>query len=439
MSKKTLLILIGIFAIVAMVGGFLYYSAKNNTNENTDTSLVNKIFSPFGAGKDNTAANDGLTKIDSETGAKSIIDGIFLDSRFKQITDFAVSGATFFIEQRPLPKKDEGETKEIKLETVVIKGKKVTRPIETPPEPTTEPVPAIRYMKKSDGHIYEMYMDTKIVGQISNSTIPEVYEGMFAINPNNIVYRLLADDNETIKTVVGVLGGAAGGFMPDGILDISISPNGKNFFSITPYSDGILGVIGSFNDSRKTQIFNSSFTEWLTQWPTEKFIFLTTKASHNTDGYLYALSTSTNSTKKVMGRIKGLTTLVSPNGNRVLYSYTTESGPKLGIYQISDNSYKSVSLYGLPEKCVWTNDSMRIYCAVPENLDSTQLPDTWYQGRVSFNDSFMRIDAETGTYNKLANSTEETSVDGIKLFIDDKEKTIFFINKKDNTLWSLDI
>ena len=449
MSKKTILIIIGIFAIIAFGGGYVYYSTRVvNQNTSDDTSLTDKIFSPFGIGKSGDTGTKSIVD-DANNLSKSMVDGIFLASKFKQITDFPVSGATFFIDQRPIQQKTEGVNTDTPATVIEIPTKPLTKtkngkvlkiatPV-IPPAPTTEPVPSIRYMKRSDGHIYQMYMDTKAVGQISNSTIPEVYDGIFASNPNNVVYRLLADDNQTIKTAFGALGGRASGFLPDNTTDISIAPNGNNIFYLSPYSDGVVGTISSFSDTKKNQIFNSSFTEWLTQWPNNQTIFLTTKASSDADGYLYSLSTVNNKFVKILSRIKGLTTLVSPSGDLVLYSSTTDSGPKLGIYSISKSSYTPINLYGLPEKCVWSLDSTKIYCAIPDGFDSSDYPDAWYQGRVSFNDTFMRINSETGSYSSLANSTYETGVDAIKMFTDDKEQTIFFVNKKDGYLWSLDI
>jgi hypothetical protein len=45
----------------------------------------------------------------------------------------------------------------------------------------------------------------------------------------------------------------------------------------------------------------------------------------------------------------------------------------------------------------------------------------------------------TGERTTIANSVEETPVDGTHLFLSKGEDTLFFVNKKDSTLWSLDI
>ncbi|MEY2671724.1 MAG: hypothetical protein RL687_141 [Candidatus Parcubacteria bacterium] len=444
MSRNTILITIGVLAITSVGGGYVYYAMNSqgvDTGSTENTSVIGKVFSPFGFGS-KTGTNTEPGPVDALGGAiKNIISGINVNSKFTKLTDFSVSGVTFFIDERPLPTKPiELKPEDLeKPKEVDAKNKKLTPKITTPIEPTTEPVPSIRYMRRSSGHIYQTYLDTNITGKISNSTIPEIYDGLFGSNPNNIIYRLLGTDGKTIKTVLGVLGGKESGFLPDNVIDIAIAPNGTNFFYLTPNSNGSTGTIGSFTETKKSLILNSAFSEWLVQWPVDQTMFLTTKASYDTEGYIYSLPTLKGSLKKVMGGVRGLTTLVDPSGDKVLYSSTTDRGPSLSIYTISTNKYTPLNLYGLPEKCVWAKDSVRIYCAIPANIEGDGYPDIWYQGKVSFNDKFLRINTEVGTSTEVADSNYETAVDATKLVVDDKEQTLFFINKKDYTLWSLNL
>ena len=78
-------------------------------------------------------------------------------------------------------------------------------------------------------------------------------------------------------------------------------------------------------------------------------------------------------------------------------------------------------------------------CAVPNNITGNQYPDSWYQGLVSFDDFFLKINTVTGDKTTIANSIDGTPVDGTYLFLDKAESLLFFTNKKDSTLWSLDI
>jgi hypothetical protein len=51
----------------------------------------------------------------------------------------------------------------------------------------------------------------------------------------------------------------------------------------------------------------------------------------------------------------------------------------------------------------------------------------------------VRINTATGSKITYANSLSETPMDAINLFLDKTEDNLFFINKKDSTLWSLSI
>lgn len=430
--------IIGFIAIASVGGGYVYYAINKPSGGGAgqnNTSTINRIFSPFGFGSKTNNNTDPSPTDALGSAIKNIISGVNINSKFTQLTDFAVSGVTFFVDERPLPPKPI----EVKIEEIGKSNTTKNTKTTTPPEPTTEKVPSIRYMKKSSGHIYQTYLDTKITGKISNSTIPEVYDGLFGSNANNVIYRLLNDDGVTIKTVLGVLGGTDSGFLPDNVLDISISPSGNNYFYLQQNTNGATGTVGSFTETKRTVLLNSTFSEWLTQWPIDQAIFLTTKASYDTEGYMYSLPTTKGSLRKVFGGIKGLTTLVSPSGDKVLYSSTTDNGPILGIYTISTNKYTSLNLFGLPEKCVWANDSVRLYCAIPNTIEGNAYPDLWYQGRISFDDKFVRVNTEIGTSSDISNSIYEIPVDAIKPTIDNTEQTLFFINKKDYTLWSLSL
>ena len=135
----------------------------------------------------------------------------------------------------------------------------------------------------------------------------------------------------------------------------------------------------------------------------------------------------------------GLTTLVNANSSNILYSVSTSSGPKLNIFNISKHESVDLKTSGLPEKCVWASDDTTIYCAVPNVILGNQQPNSWYQGLVSFDDYFVKIDTITGDRTTIANSTNETPVDATNIFLSKNEDKLFFINKKDYTLWSLDL
>jgi len=492
MPKKTIIIFITVFAIAGLIVLGLYFlSKKGPTVTEEDTSPWYQSFNPFGtqSGTTNNNINPNIPNDpNQEPGTPSV-----QTSKFYQITDFAVAGATFLEDIRPVvvdpntpePKQvtvlvsadtKEGR-KEIqtilnttlspklpltvdgnfgklttqaikdfqKLKNLTITGKidADTAPLFTKTttdiveKPKYEQAPSIRYVERMNGHIYKMFLDTKIKEKISNSTIPSIYEAFFDSTAQTVIYRYLSED-KIINSFMATLGAPKGEFLAQNISDLSVSGDKTKFFYLTENSSGVTGTTGTFGSTKRDIVFNSPFTEWLSQWVAGQKIFLTTKASYITSGSIFLLDTTNKTLSKVFGGVIGLTTMVNPNGSLVLYSTSTKTGPALGVFDITQHSTKDLSLYGLPEKCVWGNN-VTIYCAIPNTIVGSQYPDSWYQGLVSFDDYFVKINTTTGEKITIANSINETRIDGTYLFLDKKEENLLFINKKDSTLWSLDL
>ena len=162
---------------------------------------------------------------------------------------------------------------------------------------------------------------------------------------------------------------------------------------------------------------------------------MTTKASWNIEGSIYALNVSTGALTKIFGNIQGLTTLANNAGNRIIYNKTTTNGPELGLF--INNVFIPLNLYGLPEKCVWVKDDVNIYCATPNTINTNHLPDMWYQGLISFSDTIMRIDTQDISKSTIIDTEGYAQIDATNLTLSPNEDMLFFINKKDGTLWKL--
>ena len=444
MSKRTIIILITIVA-VALLGWMYWYlflkTTSSNTNTTQATGMSLKSFIPFGSSLmvdiTTPSANTNETNNNQQKNTSTNVS-----NKFQKITNFAVAGAIFFQDTRPLPVVQTPIittptiTAPLPTKTSTTKDKKTTKVVTSTPPPASlfEIVPAIRYVERSTGHVYQRYLDTNVEGEISNSTIPSINEVIFSSGAKNLIYRYLSDDGQTISSFLATLGGVKGNFLSENIYNLSVSPDGSKFFYISPFSTGVVGTVQAFGETKKSQIFSSPFTEWIPQWPTNQTIFLTTKASYSELGYIYSLNVSNNTFTKIFGDVQGLTTLVDPSGSMILYSFSTKMGPKLAIFNMKNQSNTYLNINGLAEKCVWTANSLSIYCGMP-NSTKVSDPDSWYQGLDSFNDSIVKINPMTGSYITYDQPNE--NIDATHLFLDGQEQTLFFINKKDSTLWSL--
>jgi hypothetical protein len=463
MSKRNfiLLIIILILAVIAFFG-FLYLNPGTpvpGTSNNPGINFISK-FNPFGNNK--PAPTNTTPPVDNGGNTNNPVTEI---PKLVKISSMPVAGFTIFTKER---------LKDVPITPIVIPSTTGTgdttqnppatsapivvnnKPAVKPTPPPTEFAPALRYVDKALGFIYQTFADKIAETKISKTTIPMVYDAYFGNNGDSVVMRYLKGDSNIIETFLGtipkeLLGGDTatgndeikGTFLPENIKDISISPDASKIFYLFINggisSSSMIGTTLNLKDNKKVQVFDSLFTEWLSHWSNTNTITLTTKPSSNVPGYMYSVNLNNKNLTRILSNISGLTTLASPDGRMILYG---DSNLSLFVYHTDTGNTDVLGVRTLPEKCVWSKASDIIYCAVPKSIDIGQYPDTWYQGEVSFNDQLWKIGVKSGTQNMLADPVTFGSgegIDAIKLATDEKENYLFFVNKKDSFLWKLDL
>jgi hypothetical protein len=311
-------------------------------------------------------------------------------------------------------------------------------------------IPALRYVDRASGNVYQTYADTIEERILTKTVVPKIHDALFSNSGSNVFMRYLKANESTVETFGGVLPkevadevstdtNLKSSFLLDDITDLSVAPDGSKIFYLLEGDDAVNGITLDPITNKKTTVFSSPFTEWLSLWPNAKMITLTTKPSGLVPGYMYSVNPDKKDLNKVLGGINGLTTLTSPNGKMVLYG---DSNLSLYLFNVETKGTQSLGIRGLPEKCVWNADSSAIYCASPSNITPETYPDSWYQGEVSFDDQIFRVDAISGNAKVLINPSEEISglsLDGISLALDKSETYLFFVNKKDSGFWKLNL
>lgn len=437
-----MLVIVGVALVVAFSS---YKQVGINQNGQGGTNFISEFF-PFGKTSKTTPGEEKPADVSGYTGDQNA--GPNLNNKLRRVTNFTVAGYGIFNKERLL---DSTTNTNINIDTATIstgntKGEQTKT---TTPKPQTEFVPTIRYVEKTLGNIYEAYADKLDEIKISSVIVPEIYESSFGNNANNVIMRYLKDDNKTIETFLGTLpkeivgttitesNEIASSFLPENITDLSVSSDGTKIFYLFNSGDYVVGINANIGGDKKSQVFTSPFTEWLSSYPNNKTITLTTKPSNNVPGYMYTINPDTKSFNKTMGGINGLTTLMSPDGKLVLYA---DGNLSLNIYNLNKKTSISVGARTLPEKCTWNNSSTTLYCAVPKYLNSNNYPDSWYMGENSFNDEIWKIDATTGNGALITDPAQlpgGEQTDGIKVSVDPSEKYLFFINKSNYSLWEL--
>jgi hypothetical protein len=188
-------------------------------------------------------------------------------------------------------------------------------------------------------------------------------------------------------------------------------------------------------------VFESLFREWLVSPSATYHIGLAAKPSAGIPGSFFILDTESERLTQILKDMPGLLALLSPSAERVLYT-STDRGLALEVLDVENEQSTPLSLQGLPEKCVWGARSEDVvYCAIPDILPQGDLPDAWYQGRVSFTDSLWRIDTTAGIIDILFPSTEipGESLDATGLAVNQDETRLIFTNKRDGSLWTANL
>ncbi|MBP6883795.1 MAG: hypothetical protein KBC06_00990 [Candidatus Pacebacteria bacterium] len=444
MTKRNFILLI-IVLVVILMGLLGYFYLTRNNVPTPDGGGINFIseFNPFAKTSPTTPGGDTSNGENNPGDTNTPDTGAELQNLTK-VSSMPVAGFAVYQKERfkevpvIIPQQTEG-----------VPAQPEVKPTTKPTPPPTEIVPALRYVSRSNGNIFETFADKVEERQFSTTIIPRIYEAFFGSKAESVIMRYLKADEVTINTFTGtlpkeVLGGdttnnneVKGSFLPENITDMSISPDGSKIFYLLGVGDGVVGVTAGTLGTTKIQIFDSKYTEWLSQWPNAKLITLTTKPSYAVPGYMYAVNPDKKDFIKIIGNINGLTTLTSPDGKKVLYS---DSNLSLNIYNTESGETLTLPTRTLPEKCVWNSTNTSVFCSVPKFITGAAYPDAWYQGEISFSDDIWKLDVATGSGTLLVDPTEVVggeNIDGTKLTLDSGENYLVFVNKKDSHLWEL--
>jgi hypothetical protein len=364
----------------------------------------------------------------------------------------------FFPESEEI-RRQNGEIKSPPADEINENGEKETQPPKTDSLPVliqltnVEVVGAtfnekdnmVRFVEKQTGHLYEIDPLGKNLKRISNTTIPNIFEISWSPNGKNAVLRYFK--NEKINNFFASFTGSTtnGLFFSEKIKSILTSQNKKIYYLQENNSLGFV-TESDFGLKNKRQIFISPFTDFVLIPEDKNHVGLLTKPSFFSKGFLYSLNTATKNYTKILGGIFGLNALWSKDGEKIFYteSLISKKGVKNKILDVISKKELNLNIKTFPEKCVWSKLNKNIlYCASPINPPKGEYPDDWYQGIVQFNDNLWKINYKTGEMFVLFEfdqlSKKEGGIDVVNPFLSKDEEFLFFINKKDGSLWSLNL
>ncbi len=426
-SKKTLWIIIAAIVIAILLGVLFFVTTKKDSADGSRTFFGN-LFGTGQGGEDTprpvVAGGNGEGGGESEMGTTQGRTQLF-----RQLASIPVAGGV----------------------AIVRDGK-----------------PFVRYVARETGYVFEVDPMDAATTELTNTFIPRVYEALWVNGGNSVVLRYLTQDPLSLKDVIktylthlnlpiastssptNMLGSLKGEFLPDNISAVSISPDGSLLFYLRPVSDGVSGTTVTLQTMAAKEVLRHSFSEWLPQIMNDGSIILTTKPSANVHGFAYHYTPLNKKLTRLIREKNALTTNSEARGTRILYSQNVSGNTVLGLYDKSGFSSEegvitheaAVPLATLPEKCAWSIQGMRIYCGSFSTTPRAQIPDEWYQGVLSFNDTFWRVESNTSEITFIADPTKYPETNGQSFdvftpFIALGEEYFYFVNKKDSSLWAM--
>jgi hypothetical protein len=411
MNKK---LIIGMTIVVALIAIFLgwFYLLKEGGSNNEQTATTTTSGSPFGSGENLDSSQNSSTNPLSGNGTGAAAQEMY-DSSGKPISNL------YRLSKEP-----------------VAGAVAINRNGQT----------IIRYVERATGHIIEVNPATLETKAITNQTIPKIYSAKFRPDGSAVLYRSLKDGSDVVENTSLTLT-LPKATSTDGIYGVSAAALRGDIGSVTVIGSTLYYVLkdsknissSNFTGSQIKTLFSSGFSEW-TLTPAGNNLVIFTKPTASAVGYAYTLSVNGGTPTKILGPLLGLVVLPNSSGSRILYSYTDNGLAKTKVNNSQGNTISEISPATIAEKCVWsTKNQDRLICASPANNIGNYEPDNWYQGTTSFSDRIWLFN----TANQVAQILVEPKIafnidlDAIEPKLSINEDYLYFINKRDLTLWVL--
>ncbi|QQR82241.1 hypothetical protein IPJ70_03085 [Candidatus Campbellbacteria bacterium] len=304
----------------------------------------------------------------------------------------------------------------------------------------------LRFVERETGHIFDYSTATGQKTRISNTTIPRIREAVWGNNGLTVALRYLGD-GDTIETFLGTLASSTnptnesrltGSYLPKDISTLSIHKTLPETFYLMKTDVGGIGYV--VNKGVTENAFSHPFSQWQVAWSGPSSILMTTAPSAQSSGNGFLLNIQTGTFTRVANSIVALTALPNTDGSLILLGSLAQSLPRLSLYNVKTSERTPINISTLPEKCTWTNTTV-VYCAIPVTNVRGSIPDDWYQGVISFSDEIWKINTTTENSEFVLDPKKYVpeGVDAIDLHVSSDETYLSFVNKKDGSLWLVDL
>ncbi|KND46881.1 MAG: hypothetical protein AB199_00415 [Parcubacteria bacterium C7867-004] len=411
MNRRVLIIIAGVIVILGLVAALWFFVFAPGAKLNVDVTP----FTPSG-----DRAPDDSTDVGPVQGA-----GVVVAPRLLRITDGPVAKGVAAIYLPPVIISSSA--------TSTATSSQESKPAEV----------EVRYIERQSGNVFSFLVHDRLLTRISNRTLPGVQEAAWTSDGKRAFAQFLTRANDGTEHVdtysLPTDGSENDGYFLEQNLSQIIVRGTSTVFSLLPSSNGSTGTVSAPDGTGTATVFTSALAQLRASFSGGDFV-LATKASKELDGYAFLVSRANGSFVRLLGPLRGLTTLADPTGTSVLFSYVDKGTLYTQIMNIATRTVTPLPLATIADKCAWEAGGRGVYCGVPTTLSKAS-PDDWYQGAYAFTDRLWRVDLDTRLATLIVDPLQvgDVEIDAVALTVDRESDVLIFTNQRDGSLWSYDL
>ncbi len=310
----------------------------------------------------------------------------------------------------------------------------------------------VRYTKQDSGHVFDIPVNVPgaISRVVSNTTIPGLATGLWLPGGNGTILQY--EENRIIKTVALSFPPASSvsatttirvNFLPNNIVAVAASPDGRQIAYLVPVSGGVVGYIANTNGTNAKRFFSLPFSQVLLSWPSLKTLLVQTKEANGVPGIAFSISTKGSISPLIYA--KSLSATANVIFSKVVYQSTQNANElrQTFVHDVQHGKDEVLPFNPFPEKCIWSSTvTTAMYCAAPLASTPTNYLDLWHQGLTSAADSVFLFDVNSNITSLVAqpgSAQGGTQADIDQLAVSQDSEYLLYITRGDRTLWGVKI
>jgi hypothetical protein len=306
-----------------------------------------------------------------------------------------------------------------------------------------------RYINQEDGHVYDLPLDMPgaVPRVVSIVTIPGAERVLWVEQGNAAILQYL--DSSVVKSVylgfptattsINILPTRIQ-FLPDNIIDIAASPDGKSVAYLLKTASGSDGYIAKSDGTGTKKMFSLPLSQVLISWPAQTTLLVQSKSAVGVPGIAFAVDAKSGVVIPLI-YAQGLTAIADETFTHVIYQTADGSiNPPTYIREIKTGLNKPLDLSPYPEQCIFSNsNSILTYCAEPVSAVNNYL-DLWHAGIMSNSENIFSFNINTGTSSAVAfpgSADGGVQSDILEMALSPNEHYLSFTTKGARSLWGV--